>query len=107
MPLQTQWRVVCALTTAGAGLMTWYGMTAGPYFGSPLLTLIFWSIVIALIAATFFLVMLDVRFIRLRYALERQKLFKETLGSEDFRRALIRNQNKKNDSEPDTPPPSE
>ncbi len=85
--------------------MTWYGTHYGPLMGNVLVTAVYWGIVIFLIAATFFLVLLDIRFIRLQYALERRNLYKETLGSEQFRDSLMKGKQEPPDSE--SPPPND
>ena len=48
----------------------------------------YWSVFGLLFVTVFYMVLLDIRYIRLRYFRERQAIFEETLGEASFRGAL-------------------
>ena len=89
MSPQAVCRWACAGTTALAALLAWYGSEAGPVFASLLTTAAYWGLFVVLLFASLYLVVLDLRFIRLAYALEKRRLYQETLGSEEFRKSLL------------------
>jgi hypothetical protein len=68
--------------------MVWYGVRSLNATLSPLYLFIYWSIFLACILVAFYCVLLDIRFIRLQFALERQRIFRETVGDQAFRKAL-------------------
>jgi len=89
---QRQWRKAGALTIAACALLAWVGAKAHFFLDSPILCILYWGVFLALMALTFLIVWLDVRYIRLQYALERRNVFRETLGDEEFRKSLLKTQ---------------
>ena len=89
---QRQWRKAGALTIAVCALLAWVGAKAHFFLDSPILCILYWGVFLVLVALTFLIVWLDVRYIRLQYALERRNVFRETLGDEEFRKALLKAQ---------------
>lgn len=58
--------------------------------GAPVLMLsLFWLVWLVLLLIALYCVLLDVRFLRLQFSLHERELYEETLGSEQFRRAII------------------
>ena len=72
--------------------MAAYGVRAGFFADRPLYALIYWSVFLLLLAVALFIVILDIRYIRLQYAVAKRELLRQTLGDETFRKALIRAQ---------------
>ena len=91
---QRQWRKAGALTIAVCTLLAWVGAKAHFFLESPVLCILYWGLFLVLMALIFLIVWLDVRYIRFQYALERRNVFRETLGDEEFRKALIQAQDK-------------
>jgi len=56
----------------------------------------YWGLFLLSLLVTFYMVLLDFRYIRLMYIQGEKELFEETLGSEEFRRALLRRNAKEN-----------
>jgi len=50
--------------------------------------LVYWSICLALLAVAGYIVILDIRYIRLQYTIGRRLVFRQTLGDERFRKEL-------------------
>ena len=89
MSLQTKWRIAGVISLAAAGLMAWHGsssriLRAWDWPG----LLVYWSVFFVLLVCAIVIALLDVRYIRLRYALERRSLFLKTVGSESLRKTL-------------------
>ncbi len=72
--------------------MAWMGVQADFHRVSLWLAIAYWGGVFLLLAVAGFTVLLDIRYIRLQYALGRREVFRQTLGDEVFRRALIEGQ---------------
>lgn len=89
---QRQWRKAGALTIAGCALLAWVGAASNFFVDSPVVCMLYWGVFAVLMGITGLIVWLDVRYIRLQYALERRNLFRETLGEEEFRKTLLKSQ---------------
>ena len=50
---------------------------------------VYWSIFVAALMTCVYMAMLDIRFIRLRYAVEKRRLIKQSMEDEDLRVALL------------------
>jgi hypothetical protein len=50
----------------------------------------YWGIFFLSLLVTLYMVLLDLRYIRLMYVREEKDLFEDTLGSEEFRQALLK-----------------
>ncbi len=88
MHIQTKWRIGGGMAVALAGLMAWYGVTHLNTRLSPGWLLAYWGLFLVVILVVFYIVLLDIRFIRVRYAVERRRIFQETIGEAGFRKAL-------------------
>jgi hypothetical protein len=96
---QKQWRIVCAVSLAGAAMMAWYAIDAFLAMHSIWEFIAYWGIFLALIAVALFIVVLDLRYIYMQYAVSEREIFRETLGDEAFRKALIAAQQKNGESQ--------
>ncbi|HPO11906.1 MAG TPA: hypothetical protein PLI09_00555 [Candidatus Hydrogenedentes bacterium] len=90
MITQTRWRITGLAILAGSAAMAWYGVETLREPHSTMYWLIYWGIFLGLIIAAFYVVLLDIRYIRLQYALGQREVFRSTIGNEEFRRALIK-----------------
>ncbi len=88
MHIQTKWRMGGAVAVVLAGGMAWYGVAHVNTAFSPGWLLAYWGFFLLLLLAVFYVVLLDIRFIRMRYAIEQRRIFQETLGDASFRKAL-------------------
>lgn len=85
---QRTWRTIGLVALGVCCVLAWYGTKPG-VTGLPLPGLaVYWGVFTLSLLVTFYMVLLDMRFIRLMYLREEKALFDETLGSEEFRRAL-------------------
>ena len=70
--------------------MAWYGVKPGVVnLGWPLLG-VYWGVFVLSLLVTLYMVLLDFRYIRLLYVQGEKQLYEETLGSDEFRRALLK-----------------
>jgi hypothetical protein len=88
LELQTKWRLTGGGAVALSAGMAWYGAAFLSFREGTLFLLAYWGAFLLLLGVAFYCVLLDIRFIRMLYALERRKLFHETVGSPELRRAL-------------------
>ncbi len=88
---QSKWRLLGVGCLGGAALMAWHGASAAVTASSIWHLLGYWGIFLVLIAVAAYTVVLDIRYIRLQYAIGRRRLFLQTLGSEQFRKNLLAN----------------
>ena len=86
---QSTWRKAGLGALAGAALMAWFGAESLFVRESVWHLLIYWSICLGLLAVAGYTVILDLRYIRLQYALGRRRVFTQTLGDEAFRKTLL------------------
>ena len=86
--MQTKWRIAGGLAVALATLLVWYGVEYVNKSTSPLYLFIYWSIFVVCILVAFYCVLLDIRFIRVQFAMERRRIFQDTVGDQAFRKAL-------------------
>ena len=61
----------------------------------------YWGIFLALLLGAFYVVILDIRYIRLQYLLAQRDAFHSTIGSESFRRALYEGERKPGAEKPE------
>lgn len=84
--------------------MAWYGANRPEVWSASWVSFfLYWGMFFLLLAASLYIVVLDIHFIRLQYVLAKRELYRQTLGDENFRRALIQAQRK----EVDTPDSSD
>lgn len=93
---QRRWRAVCSVLIVCVVGMALYGVQEGFFADRPLYALVYWAVFLLLLAAIFFIVILDIRYIRLQYAVEKRELLRQTMGDETFRKALISAQRETN-----------
>jgi len=95
-PLITQaaWRKAGVAAVCGASLMAWLGIDSPFVRQSVWHFLLFWGACLGLLAVALYTVVLDIRYIRLQYAIGRRVAFQQTLGSEEFRKELLAVQRK-------------
>jgi len=80
--------VAGGLSLAGSALLAIYGPeTLRSQWPLPAL-LAYWGFFLALILAALFAALLDLYYIRLQYRIGQREIFRATIGSEEFRRAL-------------------
>lgn len=89
---QRQWRKAGALTIAACALLAWIGASHGFFLHSLPLAVLYWAALLGAMAVTFIIVWLDLRYIRLQYAIEKRNVFRQTLGDHKFREQLIKSQ---------------
>ncbi len=86
---QRIWRAIGAVAIAGAALMAWHGAAEvtravpRPYF------IAYWGGFVLLLLIALYMVLLDLRYIRLQLLVGRREAFRGTVGDEAFRRALM------------------
>lgn len=68
--------------------MVWFGVDSEFVQRSLWHTFGYWTVFLLFILVTGYTVVLDVRYIRLQYALARRQVFLQTLGEEEFRKTL-------------------
>jgi hypothetical protein len=86
---QRAWRKAGAVTIAACAILAWVGSESHFFLGSPVICVFYWGAFLALLGATFYIVWLDLRFIRLQYAIQRRALFHQTLGDEELRKGIL------------------
>ena len=86
---QTKWRITAALTISCAGAMAWLGVEWKALRESLLFLAVYWGVFFVLFLISLFIVWLDIRYIKMQYAMGKRELFKQTLGCEEFRKTLI------------------
>jgi hypothetical protein len=86
---QKRWRLVCSFTIALAAFMAWYGVENDALHASLGFVLAYWGVFLLLLVTSLYLVVLDLRYIRLQYALHKRALYLETIGEESFRKSLL------------------
>lgn len=69
--------------------MAWWGPHTVVWMQSPITFFGYWGLLMLLLAITLYIVVLDIRYIRLQYLLGQRDLLRQTLEDEAFRRALL------------------
>lgn len=85
---QTVWRLVGGGAIGAAALLAWFGADAAIVRKSVWHMAIFAGLVLTCLCVAGYTALLDIRYIRLQYALARRQAFLQTLGEEGFRKAL-------------------
>lgn len=107
---QKGWRTIGVFSLAIAGLMALYAVYSGllrqsvlhaaawfspevaeglPPAPSGLFHFLYWFFFALLILVALYMALLDIRYIRLQYHLEKREIFGKTLGDKEFRRAIL------------------
>ncbi len=68
--------------------MAWFGVDIIRSDAGPVFLLVYWSVFLVLLLVALYIVMLDIRYIRLEYALGEREIFRSTFESEEFQQAL-------------------
>jgi hypothetical protein len=88
MLTQSTWRRAGAVTILACAAMAWYGVKWPALRQSLVFFVIYWGVFLLLLAVSLYIVVLDIRCIRMQYAVGKREVFRQTIGSEEFRRAL-------------------
>lgn len=88
MLTQRCWRIAGAIFLALSGAMAYFGVNMEGLRASPAYFFSYWGIFLLLFLAAIYCAMLDFRYIRLQMKIEERELYRQTLGDEQFRRAL-------------------
>jgi TRAP-type C4-dicarboxylate transport system permease small subunit len=86
---QKRWRIAGLLTLGGCAAMAYGGATIAWQSWPVWAMIAYWCLFLLLLLLTFYIALIDIRFIRAEYAIMKRELFKETLGDEELRKALI------------------
>ena len=86
---QKQWRLAGLVTLGGCAALAFGGAVIRWQTWPIWAILVYWGFFLLLLLATLYIAVLDIRFIRAEYAVMKRELFKETLGDEKLRQALI------------------
>ncbi len=105
MLTQRRWRAIGLITLTGAGAMAVGGVWVNAA-DSRLFFAIYWTIFLGLLLTTLYMVLLDLRYIRVLYTSGKREIYKETLGNEEFRRVLQQGTARAQDSSPHASTPS-
>jgi len=100
MKAQQIWRSAGLVFILGSAGMAWYGANIPWREYSLNFFVIYWGGFMVLFVAAIYCALLDIRYITAQYAAAKREVFRETLGDEDFRRAL-REAHKKKQSNSD------
>jgi hypothetical protein len=68
--------------------MAWCGTKSGVTSLAPVYQIVYWCVFLLLLLLALYMALLDLRYIRMLYSEGEKDLFEDTLGSEEFRRAL-------------------
>jgi len=99
MVKQIHWRIAGGVCLAACGAMALYGVRLRASEVPPWLFLGYWGLFLVLFLVMLYCVLLDLRYIRAEHAVMQREVFRETLGDEEFRRALREARTKGNQKE--------
>lgn len=85
---QRTWRTAGLVSLGLCGVLAWYGTKPGVTNLGAVALAAYWGVFLLALFVTVYMVLLDLRYIRLQYSLGEKALFEDTLGSEELRRAL-------------------
>lgn len=88
MTIQNRWRIIGGVALGVSALMALVGVHWQWLRHSLMVLAVYWAVFFVFFAVAIFCAILDVRYIRMEYALGKKELFRETLGDEAFRKAL-------------------
>ena len=105
---QARWRALGAVTVGASALMALYAALSNILRDTVIhiatlsglepeleattsvpVLVVYWGVFGLLIAVSIFLAIVDLRYIRLQYLVEKREIFGRTVGDETFRRSLI------------------
>ena len=88
---QTKWRRVGAVCIGLCALMAWLGEDDLRTLNQPWWYIAgYWGLCLLFLLVSLYVVVLDIRYIRMMYAIERREVFRQTLGSKEFREELLK-----------------
>ena len=85
---QRTWRIIGGVCILACGFMAWYGADFFDPPRSPAFLAGYWGMFVLLLIVAMYMVVLDMRYIRLEYQLGRRDIYHETLGDEGLRKTL-------------------
>jgi TRAP-type C4-dicarboxylate transport system permease small subunit len=85
---QSHWRIVGGICLVCCAAMALYGANLRATAITPWIFLGYWGLFLILFLVMLYCVLLDLRYIRAEQAVMQREVFRETLGDEEFRRAL-------------------
>jgi len=89
MLTQRRWRTIGTITLGASAAMAAIGARYGFFrHCSPTTRLGYWILLLLLLLVSVYIALLDLRYIRMRYAMEKREVFRRTLGEESFRKEL-------------------
>jgi hypothetical protein len=86
---QKHWRIAGLITLGGCAALAFGGAVISWQTWPVWAMLVYWGFFLLLLLMTLYIALLDIRFISAEYAIMRRELFKETLGDEELRKALL------------------
>jgi hypothetical protein len=86
---QRLWRIIGAVCLAGCGVLAWFGPNVVRTSPTLIVQCLYWGFFLVLLLIAMYMVLLDIRYIRMIYAIGKRDIFLSTVGSEDFRKAII------------------
>lgn len=69
--------------------MAWYGSKSLSAEQSPTFMLLYWTAFLFCLLVAMYMVILDIRFIRMHYIMGQREIYRGTLANEEFRKTLI------------------
>ena len=88
MLTQRRWRIAGGILLAISGGMAVFSARISAIRVSPTIFAAYWGVFLLAFGLAVLCALLDLRYIRLRMALEERELYRQTLGDEAFRKAL-------------------
>ena len=88
MLTQRRWRIAGAICLAASAGMAYFGVNMEGLRASPAYFFGYWGLFLLLFLAAIYCALLDFRYVRLQTKIEERELYRQTLGDEQFRRAL-------------------
>ena len=103
MITQKGWRITGAICITISAVMAYFGVRdiTSMTFSVPQL-LVYWGIFLLLLCVALYIVVLDMRYIKMKFAMERREVFQQTIGEEEFRKQILQAHQSLKNSEDNT-----
>lgn len=88
---QTYWRIAGGVAISACAAMTFAARYLMEQI-SPMALLAYWVVWLLLLVFSLYVVLVDLRYLRVRFLAEERELFKETMGESAIRQAIIKAQ---------------
>ncbi len=88
MKAQRYWRITGAVCIVCAAALAVVGARVDWQSANLLFIIGYWSIFLAALLSAIYCAIIDIRYISLEFTADQREAFRETLGNEEFRRAL-------------------